>query len=361
MNAKWIKLPTLFILTFFCFFQKAAAQLEDVSEHFKSEESTQKIKDALFILNNIGKQDYQNNFQGELNFLLDNENPSTWLYKRASHFVPLEKRNQITLTFSEEEYIYPNPVENVIQEINHNEEPHEKASLLMSNLGVEFYQLGKQKKKLVKAEFDNLYDSHLMLNRFINSPRVGIIGISNQYFKPEFYISETGNQEADNIALLSFLFHEARHSDGEGKHLGFPHVLCPDYSDYAGLYACDKPFNGSYGIAAQLLNNFIPLCSSCNEKESEVLKLLAIDFEQRVINDNAMTLEKKNAINDDQNRLQDLYERKYFSDLESELSIYEQYDLDNQIYLLEQRVKYLKNTESYNTTYWDSHFESINI
>ncbi len=295
-------------------------------------------------------------FNNEIKFLLENELPQEWLTHRLKYIVPLRNRRNWEYTLSEDSYKYPSidhSRPNIEEEIP-VEEPHsDNHSLaLMSNVGANLYEIGKKSSKILTLDTRRYFSDIDSLE--ITSPRIGLIAISERYFSEDFYISDSGDQVADKISLLSFLFHEARHSDGNGKYLGFPHSICPPSSDYAGLKVCDEAYNGAYGISAQILKEYSSTCDSCSETEKEVLKLMYFDFEQRIINDNAMTLERKEEINDLQNKLDLFYEQLYYLKQEGNSQSLQGTLLRNLVFNHEERLKILQNTKRINRTYWSA-------
>ena len=96
------------------------------------------------------------------------------------------------------------------------------AEVLMSNLGGEIYAFGKDNKVLLGVKIQGLGTVTL------NSPRVGILQIGSGMFS-QFQPDPTNGltNAYGEISRLSVLFHEARHSDGNGASLSFSHSLCP--------------------------------------------------------------------------------------------------------------------------------------
>ncbi len=292
----------------------------------------------------------QSNSSEEVAFLLENETPKKWLTDRIHYLLPKFEKAKWSYTLSEDVMVYPNS-QLVISDHSNNENTPTSAKSLMSNLGANLYEIGKRKQKLLTLNLGHYFSEVEELP--ITSPRVGLVTISPYYFSEDLYVSETGDQLADSISLISFLFHEARHSDGSGKELGFPHSLCPDSSDYAGLQVCDQAYNGPYGISSLMLKELGQQCEDqCSEVESEVLKLMYFDFQQRIMNDNAMTLEKKEKINDIQNTLDLFYQELYYQKKNEEIDQLQVHLINNLIFSNEQKLKVLLNTELLNHTYW---------
>lgn len=140
---------------------------------------------------------------------------------------------------------------------------------LMSNLGTVGYFAGKMSRSLLAVDIPGVGKLNL------KSPRVGLVQIYNVFDS----ISEG---RIKNFLLLTTLFHEARHSDGARKHLGFFHSLCAEGSDLEGLVGCDSYGNGAYALESELIKNFLSACESCAVNELEFLQLLYLDAKSRV-------------------------------------------------------------------------------
>lgn len=301
----------------------------------------------------------------ELKLLLEGQRPQKWLEQRVKYVVPMFENRKWYYSLSKAEVLYPSALSLVSEnesDLDHREDKpqnNSRALPLMTNIGANLYEIGKKEGKLLTLDVHRYFTD--FDNLTITSPRVGLIGVSPHYFTPELYISEEGDQVADTISLISFLFHEARHSDGKAEQLGFPHTLCPDSSDYAGLEVCDEAYNGAYGVSASILKELTKQCEDCTETESEVLMLMYFDFQQRILNNNAMTLEKKEEINDLQNALDTFYQELYYLRKESPSpEMYFQITLiENLVFNYTQRLKILQNTKLSNHTYWPTAPEKI--
>ena len=266
-------------------------------------------------------------FGKEFTFLLSEERPSQWLAKRVNYLIPDTMGN---------------------------------TNQLMTNYGAELYDKAKLTKKAIVLDVRDHYFEAQDIR--VDSPRAGIIKVTPYFLDEDLFISENGQGVADSIIFSSLLFHEARHSDGHDEHVGFPHVLCPESSDYTGLLACDKSYNGPYGISAEFLKDSIKACNDCSEIDKEVLRLVYIDFQQRIINDNAMTLAKKEQLNNYLNLLDSLYEQKYYQDqgkLDADFS--DILRLRTRIYLLKTKIEKLQDTTLRNNTFWDPAPEKLDL
>jgi hypothetical protein len=101
----------------------------------------------------------------------------------------------------------------------------------------------------------------------VTSPRVGIVRLGPAMFSTIF--SHIGISES--IMRLATLFHEARHSDGKGKSLGFNHA-CPK-GFRTGQSNCDNNENGPYTIDALFVKVAMDSCSNCSAYGKEIMKL----------------------------------------------------------------------------------------
>jgi len=162
-----------------------------------------------------------------------------------------------------------------------------RPGVVMSNIGVHIYYRGKEKHTLMDYAFqDSLSPSQKTLLA-IKSPRVGILQIGKELFSRR--INEGDERALSNsIFRLATLFHEAHHSDGKAKSLGFFHALCPKGSDYNNINACDSAANGPYHIEALFIRQAILACQlekTCSDDEIERLAYIGVDLESRVLSD----------------------------------------------------------------------------
>lgn len=349
MHITAIRALLFILLTFPSYFWSSASCAQQISQLFENQEKLKIQLSMDYFFNQTAPVHTK-----DVLFLLESDQPTQWFEKRVNYIIP--NTESLKTSLSKEDYSYPYPLKVNLQKFNFIEET-QISMALMSNVGAELYVQGKKKNKLLSVDLSSHFSQ--LDNLSITSPRVGLVSISSQYFSKEFNISETGLGEADHISMLAFLSHEARHSDGHDKELGFPHTLCPESSDYSGLKVCDQSYNGAYGVSAAILLELTQECRDCSEIDTEVLKLMYFDFKQRIINDNAMTVERKNQINDLQNELDHYYEKRYFAVRNSQnwndkLALYEKI-----IFGLEQKIKILQNTDLLNHTYWESSPEEI--
>jgi len=153
--------------------------------------------------------------------------------------------------------------------------PFDRIVTVMTNTGSSVYLAGKKSNVLYSLD---VADENIL----INTTRVGIIKIGEGLFSSTKLKSSSSSSLARRLLRLSTLFHEARHSDGNGTNAGFPHTKCT-YGDFAGYYACESNTNGPYNLEAMLLRHFYRACSNCNETELSAIQLAASDAASRLV------------------------------------------------------------------------------
>jgi hypothetical protein len=181
------------------------------------------------------------------------------------------------------------------QRVRYLENNNSKA--LMSNIGAAWYAEAKARNSLATFHFH--HDKKNVEEITIKSPRVGLVLIGKSTFDLDI-----GRSYANSLARLILLIHEARHSDGHQKSLGFFHVACPKGHDYAGQFACDNNRNGAYAVGAQIAREFRKNCSSCSVGEKEALRLIEIDSRSRVLEKTTIEIDRHDPLIDDQLKLQ---------------------------------------------------------
>ena len=149
------------------------------------------------------------------------------------------------------------------------------AQVVMLNIGTEVYAFGKQIKELVDIEIPGIGVISM------TSPRTGLLEIGPGMF-PDLG-GKTVPAVLLNIYRLGTLFHEARHSDGHGKTMGFMHATCPPGHDYAGVSACDLSTNGPYTIGAMMVKNLTNACTDCTPGTLASLRAMYLDVANRVL------------------------------------------------------------------------------
>jgi hypothetical protein len=149
---------------------------------------------------------------------------------------------------------------------------------IMTNLGGGLYLFGKEQKTYIGIKFDNE-------KVFAKSPRTGILQVGEGLFLKQFLVNKDPNSAANSIFRLATLFHEARHSDGNSKHTGFPHMKCPVGHKMAGSFACETSGNGSYSIGALSERHLIQNCKTCTSTEKTALSAGVADSFFRIIDE----------------------------------------------------------------------------
>lgn len=146
---------------------------------------------------------------------------------------------------------------------------------VMTNIGGGLYIAGKQSNILLGLNLPGIGKVPL------SSPRVGVLQVGQGLFM----VPKGENvQDIDNsLQRLATLFHEARHSDGNGKTLAMGHAICPEGHAFAGYAACDFSLNGSYSVGAQAGKVLTENCTECTAAQKESLRLNYVDSFSRVI------------------------------------------------------------------------------
>jgi hypothetical protein len=167
--------------------------------------------------------------------------------------------------------------------------PQGKVSVLMSNLGAGIYTVGKYSSVLYGVI---LADSTEVI---LSSPRAGLLQVGPGLISPRTLPNKDDPAALTNsLFVLATLFHEARHSDGHGQSLGFPHAICPKGHNYEGYAACDFNLNGPYTVGAQVLKTYTEACGKdCTIPEREALRLRYLDSFDRVIKSRKLSLGRK--------------------------------------------------------------------
>jgi hypothetical protein len=229
---------------------------------------------------------------------LNSQTASEWLNERVNYVVAEKALSLFNLLFNRNISIertnvdFPNPLEipyssdfnSAVLIPKANTLASEKTFTVMSNIGSALYMGGKNKKVIFGMKVSRgLFRSAERVS--IISPRAGIIQIGEGLFAPELTVNKD-NPDAmvNSIFRLATFFHEARHSDGNGKSLSFSHAICPKGHEYADEAACDENLNGPYTVGAQMMLEMARGCEeNCSEKEKEILKVLILDDASRVL------------------------------------------------------------------------------
>lgn len=148
---------------------------------------------------------------------------------------------------------------------------------VMTNIGFGLYYGGKLNQVLLSLNISGVGTIHL------TSPRVGIVKVGKGLFAQMFEDSSIQPDAKPYIAMrLGTLFHEARHSDGNGKTLGFSHATCAS-GDFTGYAACDRNLNGPYQIQAKFVKTLITNCPNCTLGDTHSMQTLVADAASRQI------------------------------------------------------------------------------
>jgi hypothetical protein len=156
--------------------------------------------------------------------------------------------------------------------------PQPKGKIVMANLGSALYLGGKSAKFLLGVKLRGI-------GRIpVTSPRVGIIQVGEGLFYDGFYGDGVAKDSPIRKAFrMSTFFHEARHSDGNAKSMGFLHALCPPGHDYENLNACDRNTNGPYTVGALMDEHLAKSCAGCSEAERETIRLMGLESRSRIL------------------------------------------------------------------------------
>ena len=231
--------------------------------------------------------------------VLNSQTASDWLNQRVNYIISENALSPLNLFVHRTVYVdrkdvdFPNPqaipystdfTSPVSPLVPTNTLEDTKSFKVMSNIGAALYMGGKNSKEVfgMKISRGFLRKSELVS---VISPRTGIIQIGEGLFAPELTINkDNADALVNSIFRLATFFHEARHSDGNGKSLGFGHSICPKGHNYAGQPACDENLNGPYTVGALMLVEMARSCdNNCSDKEKEILKMLILDDASRII------------------------------------------------------------------------------
>lgn len=208
---------------------------------------------------------------------LSGESLMTWLEDRVQYVLGESYEIERNIVSTGRGYVYENPGEEpVIENPARGPVSGGTVKTIMTNVGTAVYFAGRQSGMLLGFQTDG-WD---VVN--MTSPRVGVIQVGEGLFLPGKVLKDPTSQ-ASSISRLGTLFHEARHSDGHGKTLGFLHAVCPQGHDYEGYVACDRNLNGPYTVGAHVLRAIAVACTGCTDEQNEILKLRYLDSYGRVI------------------------------------------------------------------------------
>ena len=220
------------------------------------------------------------------------ETLKAWLAERVRYVIADSEDPSDGLSALQQNYVYPNP--NVLPELQtppagskqkfQDDLSPQRSGVIMSNVGTNIYINGKKMKSLLGYNFQGPLGSTLIP---VKSPRVGILQIGQGLFLKKIS-DDTNSSVSNSIYRLAILFHEAYHSDGHGKSLGFVHALCPS-GPYMNTLSCDRETNGPYTAQAYFIRQAVIPCHDkglCDDDEAERLAFVGTDALDRVIGDN---------------------------------------------------------------------------
>lgn len=227
-------------------------------------------------------------------FGLENANTpmiQKWLEERVKYIVAEEfdyKKDTVELSgrLIAPNYVFPqmDPVKPKPADDKEEEQAAKKGITVMANMGAFVYLLnkfsfGSGAKALV---FENESGEESLIP--IDSPRIGLVQVGEGHFMERLQINkENLDASANGYQRLATLFHEGRHSDGNGKGLSFLHGNCPLGHYFEGVPACDKNLNGPYTVGAIILKTFVDSCEDCSDVEKEKMRLRFLDSYGRVV------------------------------------------------------------------------------
>lgn len=223
-----------------------------------------------------------------------------WLLQRVSYVIGEgEDFQSLVIEGSGEgsKYAYANPGVLPTVEIPKSAPPHpvtgpagdgfpQHLGVVMTNVGTNFYIHGKKDGMLMTYPFDSGEEK---INIEVKSPRAGILQIGAGLFQT-LMNDDDPKALSNSIYRLAILMHEARHSDGNGKTLGFPHAVCPKWSPYHDTNSCDRNADGPYAIEAYFIRAALIACQeqkTCDEDEVERLSFVGVDVMQRILDEKA--------------------------------------------------------------------------
>ncbi|MCC2678460.1 MAG: hypothetical protein K0R29_1036 [Pseudobdellovibrio sp.] len=218
---------------------------------------------------------------------MNSENLKQWLAARSQYIVSENFNYSASVKVVTPNFIYPNadvlPYREVAPPPRRQNEPS-RIVTVMTNVGAQVYIQGKKSKSLMSADIAGIGTVN------ITSPRTGLFKIGAGLFTS--LISDSGSYISfgNSLRRLAVYFHEARHSDGNGKSLGFLHAPCPENKGaLAGHYACDRNQNGPYTIEGTFLRSALDNCKDCSRREKEAIRNIYADKFNRVVTTGTVT------------------------------------------------------------------------
>lgn len=216
------------------------------------------------------------------------QNLKQWLAERSRYIVAENFKYSEKIKVVTPGIAYPNADLLPYREVTPAPAPQgegQRVVTVMTNTGAQVYIHGKRLKNLLAVEIAGIGPIT------ISSPRTGLFKIGEGLFTPLLQNESNGHISFGNsLRRLAVYFHEARHSDGNGKSLGFLHAPCPDNKGVmAGRYACDRNLNGPYTIEGTFLRSAVDTCRDCSRKEKEALRNVYADKFNRVVRTGTVT------------------------------------------------------------------------
>jgi hypothetical protein len=211
-----------------------------------------------------------------------NEVFGAWLNKRVKYIIEENLVTKKTVSVEQENVDYPTPLTKLYSQTDLNKQATASV-VMMGNIGSQYYIEGKNQHKLFALKVSQQSPKKPILVP-IDSPRAGVLQIGAALFAPQLAINRIDDKAlANSILRLSFYFHEARHSDGNGTSLGFAHSICPQGHDYENEFACDESLNGAYSVGAAIAREMVMACDTgCSERDKEMLKIFILDNYNRL-------------------------------------------------------------------------------
>lgn len=241
------------------------------------------IDQDLTVLKTVFVDDPQQEIARLFNITPSATNLETWLSQRVHYIVPEDYEiDQNTIKILKNNYNYPNTILPDIEKATattDTDAPKKNTVVVMSNIGSYTYYIGKKTGDLLGLDVPGIGVIPA------NSPRMGLIKIGAGHFFP--LLKKSGSVDnhslANSLVRLGTFFHEARHSDGNGKSLSFPHAICPEGHNLAGFSGCDRNLNGPYTIEAVFVKSILNNCNKCSEPEKEAMRNEYMDSYTRVL------------------------------------------------------------------------------
>jgi hypothetical protein len=202
-----------------------------------------------------------------------------WLEKRVQVIVSEEFRASDHTSVLSREASYENPGILPVIEAAPAKPTGTRGKVIMANVGVSTYYAAKRNEEIRGIKVPGVGMTA------IRSPRSGVIQIGPALFAGSWLADERSPAAAANsISRLSTFFHEARHSDGNGKSIGFFHAVCPEGHVMAGYNSCDRNLNGPYTVGAVVTQGLAESCGDkCTVAQRERLRLRYLDSFGRVL------------------------------------------------------------------------------